>query len=305
MTLARMSDIIGPARRDGRGVGAFNLITIEHAEAIVTGAEAAGAPVVLQLSENCVAYHGAVEPIGLAALAIGRAAAVPVVVHLDHATREDLVHAAAAIGIGSVMFDASTLPYDGNVAATRAVGQWCAARGIWVESELGEIGGKDGVHAPGARTRPDEAAAYAAATGVDALAVAVGSSHAMLTRDAVLDLDLISAIRAATSVPLVLHGSSGVPDQTLTAAVAAGMTKINIATQLNKVWTAAIRERLAADPVLVDPRRYTAAARDAVSAEVTRLLAVLHAGPRPEPELSAAAAGQVPARPVAATERMK
>jgi ketose-bisphosphate aldolase len=310
-----MSDIIGPARRDRRGVGAFNLITIEHAEAIVTGAEAAGAPVVLQLSENCVAYHGAVEPVGLAALAIARAAAVPVVVHLDHATREDMVHAAAAIGIGSVMFDASALPYDGNVAATRAVGLWCAARGIWVESELGEIGGKDGVHAPGARTRPAQAAAYAAATGVDALAVAVGSSHAMLTRDAVLDLDLISAIRDATSVPLVLHGSSGVPDQTLTAAVAAGMTKINIATQLNKVWTAAIRERLAADPGLVDPRRYTAAARDAVSAEVTRLLAVLHVGPRPEPELSAAPARQVPARqvparqvparPVAATERMK
>lgn len=274
-----MSEIIGAARAAGRGVGAFNLIGIEHAEAIVSGAEAARAPVVLQISENCVAYHGALEPVGLAALAIARAAAVPVAVHLDHATREDLVRRAAAIGIGSVMFDASVLPYAGNVSATRSIAGWCAERGIWVESELGEIGGKDGVHAAGARTRPDQAAAYAAATGVDALAVAVGSSHAMLTRDAVLDLDLISAIRDATTVPLVLHGSSGVPDGTLTAAVTAGMTKINIATQLNKVWTAAVRDRLGADPALVDPRRYTAAARDAVSAEVARLLAVLRAAP--------------------------
>jgi fructose-bisphosphate aldolase class II len=153
---------------------------------------------------------------------------------------------------------------------------------MWVEAELGEIGGKDGAHAAGARTRPDEAAGYAAATGVDALAVAVGSSHAMLTRDAALDLELITRIRRAVSVPLVLHGSSGVPDHVLTAAIGAGMTKINIATRLNKVFTAAVRDRLAADAALVDPRRYGAAGRDAVASEVARLLAVLRAcaGPR-------------------------
>jgi fructose-bisphosphate aldolase, class II len=133
------------------------------------------------------------------------------------------------------------------------------------------------VHAPGARTRPDEAAAYVSATGVDALAVAVGTSHAMLTRDAVLDFDLIGQIRARVpaSVPLVLHGSSGVPEEALGKAIMAGMTKINIATQLNKVFTAAVRERLAADQRLVDPRRYGAAGRDAIAAEVTRLLAVV------------------------------
>ncbi len=119
--------------------------------------------------------------------------------------------------------------------------RWCQDRGIWVEAELGEIGGKNGVHSPGARTQPDEAAAYVAATGVDALAVAVGSSHAMLTRDAALDLELIAKIRDAVSLPLVLHGSSGVPDDGLAAAIRAGMTKINIATQLNKAFTAAVR----------------------------------------------------------------
>jgi fructose-bisphosphate aldolase class II len=279
MPAVQIGAIVGPARDAGRGVGAFNVIGIEHAEAIVTGAEAADAPVVLQISQNCVAYHGSLEPIGLAAMAIARSAAVPVAVHLDHADDEGLVHAAAGIGFGSVMFDASTLPYEANVAATSAVAAWCHARGIWVESELGEVGGKDGVHAAGARTDPGEAAAYAAATGVDGLAVAVGSSHAMLTRDAVLDLDLISAIRRATAAPLVLHGSSGVPDATLAAAVTAGMTKINIATQLNKVFTRAVRDLLAAHPALVDPRRYAAAGRDAISAEVTRLLGVLSAAP--------------------------
>jgi fructose-bisphosphate aldolase class II len=277
MTAAGLAEIVGPASAAGRGVGAFNIIGIEHAEAVIAGAEAAGAPVVLAISQNCVAYHGALEPIARAALAVAAAAAVPVAVHLDHATEEGLVADAVAVGLGSVMYDASAAPYDQNVRATAEVAQWCHERGVWVEAELGEIGGKDGVHAAGARTSPGEAARYAAAAGVDALAVAVGSSHAMLTRDAVLDVGLIAEIHRAVPVPLVLHGSSGVPDAGLTAAVAAGMTKINVATQLNKAFTGAVRASLAADQALVDPRRYGAAAREAVATEVTRLLGVLRA----------------------------
>jgi fructose-bisphosphate aldolase class II len=277
MPAVGMAEIVGPAFAGGRGAGAFNIIGIEHAEAIVAGAEAAGAPVVVAISQNTVRYHGAVEPIARAALALAGTAAVPVAVHLDHATGEDLVRAAVAVGVGSVMFDASAVPYEQNVAATAEVTRWCHERGVWVEAEIGEIGGKDGAHHPRTRTKPGEAASYATATGVDALAVAVGSSHAMLTRNAVLDMDLIAAIHRAVPVPLVLHGSSGVPDAGLAAAVAAGMTKINVATQLNKAYTGAVRACLAADPALVDPRRYGAAARDAVAAEVTRLLGLLGA----------------------------
>jgi len=277
MPAAGMAEIVGPARAAGRGVGAFNIIGIEHAEAVIAGAEAAGAPVVLAISQNCVAYHGALQPIARAALAVAAAAAVPVAVHLDHATGADLVRDAVAVGLGSVMYDASAAPYEQNVRVTAEVARWCHERGVWVEAEIGEIGGKDGVHAAGARTSPGDAARYAAATGVDALAVAVGSSHAMLTRDAVLDEDLIAEIHRAVPVPLVLHGSSGVPDAGLAAAVAAGMTKINVATRLNKAFTGAVRACLAADPALVDPRRYGAAAREAVAAEVTRLLGVLRA----------------------------
>jgi fructose-bisphosphate aldolase, class II len=277
MPAAAMSEIVGPASAAGYGVGAFNIVGIEHAEAVVAGAETAGAPVVLQISQNCVAYHGALGPIARAALAVAQAAAVPVAVHLDHATGEGLVREAAAVGLGSVMYDASGLPYPDNVAATARIARWCHERGMWTEAELGEVGGKDGVHSARARTRPDEAAGYAVATGVDALAVAVGSSHAMLTRDAVLDLDLIARIHRAVPVPLVLHGSSGVPDKGLAGAVTAGMTKINIGTQLNKAFTAAVRACLDRDPALVDPRRYGAAAREAVAGEVAHLLSVLRA----------------------------
>jgi fructose-bisphosphate aldolase class II len=122
------------------------------------------------------------------------------------------------------------------------------------------------------RTDPVEAAAFAQDTGIDALAVAVGSSHAMTERTAQLDLGLIAEIRAAVEVPLVLHGSSGVPDDGIAAAVRAGMTKVNIATHLNSVFTAAVRSRLEADPRLVDTRRYLGPAREAVQAEAARLL---------------------------------
>jgi len=162
------------------------------------------------------------------------------------------------------------------VAATAAVVAYCHERQVWVEAELGEVGGKDGVHAPGARTDPDDAAAFVRATGVDALAVAVGSSHAMLTRDAALDEDLIAALRDAVPVPLVLHGASGVSDDGLARAVARGIVKVNVGTQLNKAFTAAVRDYLAGNPDVVDPRKYLEPGRVAMAAEVAHMLGVLH-----------------------------
>ncbi|WP_214414868.1 class II fructose-bisphosphate aldolase [Sphaerisporangium fuscum] len=272
MPLVTTGDIVRAARW---GVGAFNVIQLEHAEAIVTGAEAAQSPVVLQISENCVRYHGALKPLALACLAVAEASEVPVAVHLDHATDRALVEEAVGLGIGSVMYDASALPDAENVTATAEITAWCHERGAWVEAELGEIGGKDGVHAPGVRTKPQEAVSYVAATGVDALAVAVGSSHAMTTKDAVLDLELIAELRDAVPVPLVLHGSSGVPDDTLRAAVRHGMKKINIATHLNNAFTGAVRAHLSANPKAVDSRKYFKDGRDAVAREVTHLLDLL------------------------------
>ncbi|MEU9749825.1 class II fructose-bisphosphate aldolase [Streptomyces niveus] len=274
MPLTRTDEIIDSAYRDGVGVGAFNVVQLEHAEAIVAGAEEARLPVILQVSENTVRYHGSIVPIGSASLALARLADVPVAVHLDHAESVDLVYEAVELGFSSVMFDASKLPYDENVAATRDITAYCHDSSAWVEAELGEVGGKDGAHAPGVRTDPGEARAFVEATRVDALAVAVGSSHAMLSRDAVLDFALIAKLREAVSVPLVLHGSSGVADPDLRAAVASGMTKVNVSTHLNSIFTRTVRDGLGRSAT-VDPRKYLGPARDAVASEVARLLRVL------------------------------
>jgi len=269
--------IIGSADRGGFAAGSFNVIQIEHAQAILAGAQVAKAPVILQISENAVAYHGGLAPIAAAARAAAEQSGAPAALHLDHATRFELIREAADCGFGSVMFDGSTLPWADNVRTTAEVTAWCHDHGLLVEAELGEVGGKDGAHTPGVRTDPGEAASFVAETGVDALAVAVGSSHAMTVREAALDLALIAELHAAVPVPLVLHGSSGVPDDTLRAAVGAGMRKVNISTHLNRLFTEAVREALAADPAVVDPRRWLAPARDAVTAEVARLLGVLGA----------------------------
>jgi fructose-bisphosphate aldolase class II len=278
MPLASTADVVTSASRDRRGVGAFNVVQLEHAEAIVSGAARAHAPVILQVSENTVRYHGGLEPVALATLSIARRAAVPVAVHLDHAESPELVHEAVKLGFSSVMFDASNLAYEANVAATAEVVAHCHARAVWVEAELGEVGGKDGAHAPGARTDPEEAASFVAATQVDALAVAVGTSHAMLTQDARLDFELIRQLGLRVPIPLVLHGSSGVPDADLTRAVAVGITKVNIATRLSKAFTAAVRIYLEQNSSDVDTRAYLGRAREAVAAEVSRLLQVLGSG---------------------------
>ncbi|MEV0127628.1 class II fructose-bisphosphate aldolase [Dactylosporangium sp. NPDC050688] len=268
-------EIVEAARAAGVGVGAFNVITVEHAEAIVAGAEAAGRPVVLQISENAVKFHGGrLGPIAAAARRVAELAAVPVGLHLDHVEDDELFDQAAAHGFGSAMYDASRLPFAANVAATRAAAARGHAAGIWVESELGEVGGKDGAHAPGVRTDPVEASAYVEATGVDALAVAVGSSHAMTRRTAALDHALIARLRDAVTVPLVLHGSSGVPDEELRTAVRGGLVKINIGTALNVAFTGAVRSALQ-DAAVVDPRRYLKAARAAMADTVTHALRVV------------------------------
>lgn len=277
MPLVTAHQLVDRARAERRGVGAFNVIQIEHAEAFVAAAARAGTGVVLQISQNAAAYHGGLEPIALATLAIARAATAPVVVHLDHAEDRALVSEAIALGLTSVMYDGSALDYDDNVAATAAVVREAHARGVFVEAELGKVGGKDGVHAPGVRTDPAEAVGFVAATGVDALAVAVGSSHAMTDRTASLDFERIAELREAVPVPLVLHGSSGVADDDLTRAVKEGMTKINISTHLNNTLTRALRAHLDTHPAVVDPRKYLGAGRDAMRDEVVRLLTVLDA----------------------------
>jgi fructose-bisphosphate aldolase class II len=278
MPLVGTGELVTQARSVGHAVAAFNVITLEHAAAIAAGAEAAGISAILQISENAVKFHGGrLGPIAAASARVARASSVPLALHLDHVESVELLYAAHAEGFGSVMFDASKLGYGANVGATARAVRWGHGRGIWVEAELGRVGGKEGqapldAHAPGVRTDPAEAAAYAADTGVDALAVAVGNSHAMAERTAALDHELIARLRQAVPVPLVLHGSSGVPDEEIRRAVASGMAKINVGTALNAAYTAAVRAFLEANPGVVDPRKYLAPARAAMAETVVRFL---------------------------------
>jgi len=281
MTVVGTGELIAEAQRSGRALPAFNVITLEHAEAIVAAASQSGRGVVLALSENAIRYHdGAAEPVLAAVHALATRSETPLGIHLDHliddALVDEAVHGRLRPYVSSLMYDGGALPYADNLARTQQVVDAGHAAGLWVEAELGYVGGKPGVaqsaHAPGVRTDPTEAAAFVAATGVDALAVAVGSSHAMTTRTARLDHRLIAALHDAVPVPLVLHGSSGVPADELARAVSAGITKINVGTALNVAMTASLRDTLDADPGVTDPRRYLAPARLAMRETVLRIL---------------------------------
>ncbi|ALV37435.1 ketose-bisphosphate aldolase [Streptomyces sp. CdTB01] len=281
MPLVTTGELVARAAAAHSAVPSFNIITLEHVEAVVAGAEAADAPVVLQVSENAVKFrYGRLLPLARAAVAVAERAAVEVALHLDHVQSDDLLRQAADAGFSSVMYDAARLPYEANLAATRAAADWAHAQGLWIEAELGQVGGKAGqpaldAHAPGARTDPDQARAFVADSGVDALAVAVGSTHAMTTRTAALDHTLLKRLSAALDVPLVLHGSSGVPDDELVAAVAGGISKVNVGTALNIAMTGAIRDFLAAHPEAVDSRKYLGVGREAMAQAVTGIIRTL------------------------------
>jgi fructose-bisphosphate aldolase class II len=259
------------------------VITLEHAEGIAEGLEAAGVPGILQVSENAVRFHGGrMTPLVAACREVAASAGVPVSVHLDHVQdvglARSVVDGAWPLGISSLMVDAAHLAYEENVATTARLAAAGHRTSLWIEAELGEIGGKDGAHAPGVRTDPDEAASFVERTGVDGLAVAVGSSHAMTTATAELDLGLIARLAERLPVPLVLHGSSGVPVPTLRDAVAAGIRKINVGTALNVGYTARVRQYLADDAAVTDPRKYLAPAREAIRDAVTELATAVGQG---------------------------
>jgi fructose-bisphosphate aldolase, class II len=283
MTVVTTAELVSQAVARGGAVAALNVITLEHAEAIVTASAESGRSLVLQISENAIRYHRSATPITRAVHALAEESAVPLAVHLDHLTEDGLVDEAVRGAlrplVGSLMYDAGSLPYAENLARTRTVVAAGHEAGLWVEGELGYVGGKPGVassaHAAGVRTDPREAAHFVADTGVDALAVAVGSSHAMAQQTARLDHDLIADLATAVPVPLVLHGSSGVPDDELRRAVDAGIRKVNVGTALNRSLTGSLRAQLAHDPDVTDPRRYLTPARDAMRDAVLHVLELM------------------------------
>lgn len=181
------------------------------------------------------------------------------------------------MGFTAVMFDGSNLPLEENIRLTRQVVEWARPAGVSVEGELGRVlrVGATVEEVRALMTDPDEAVRFARETGIDALAVAVGSVHQMTQQQAVLDVARVGAIRGATGLPLVLHGSSGVAEESLREAIRAGICKVNFATSLNVAFRRGLAQAMAEDPAGVDPRPYLARARDEVAAVVREKIRLL------------------------------
>ncbi len=265
MPLVTSKELFARAQEEGFAIGAFNANNMEQVQAIVETAQEERAPVILQVSQGAIRYAGLEYAAGLVKLAAA-SVDVPVVLHLDHGTSFEQNIQCLRAGFTSLMFDGSALPYAENVAITRRVCEIAHAVGIPVEAELGRVlQAEDGVspeEVAAAMTDPDQAHDFIVRTGADSLAVAVGSVHAMRAQEAGLDLDRIEAIREQTGVPLVLHGSSGVKEESLREAIARGICKINVATYLNQAFVRGLREGLAKNPDEVDPRKFLTLAKE-------------------------------------------
>ncbi|MDI6907501.1 MAG: class II fructose-1,6-bisphosphate aldolase [Thermoanaerobacterales bacterium] len=271
MPLVTTAEILARAEAGGWAVGAFNCNNMEIVQAIVRAAEAEKAPVIVQASQGAIKYAGLDYIAALARQAIAEAA-VPVALHLDHGTSFEQAVRCIRAGFSSVMIDGSHLPLQENIALTRRVVDVARAVGVSVEAELGRIGGTEDDISVGEReaffTVPEEARDFVAATGVDALAVAVGTAHGRYKGVPRLDFERLSKIREIVSAPLVLHGSSGVPAEAIREAVRRGVRKINIDTDIRQAFTDAARCVLATDPGEIDPRRILGPAREAASAVI-------------------------------------
>ncbi|MDI6823397.1 MAG: class II fructose-bisphosphate aldolase [Bacillota bacterium] len=276
MPLVTLREVLVPAAEQGYAVGAFNANNLEYVQAIVTAATAEHAPVIVQASQGAIRHAGLAYITEMVRVA-AREAPIPVVLHLDHGRDLELVRQCIEIGFTSVMFDGSDLPLEQNIRLTARVVEWARPVGVSVEGELGRVP-RVGVKAEEVRalmTDPDQAARFARETGIDALAVAVGSVHQMTQQRAVLDVPRVAAIRRATGLPLVLHGSSGVAEDSLREAIRAGICKVNFATSLNVAFRRGLAEAMAEDPAGVDPRPYLARAREEVATAVRERIHLL------------------------------
>jgi fructose-bisphosphate aldolase, class II len=272
MTRQTVKPYLLRAQQEGWAVGAFNANTLEQIQAIIAAAQQETAPVIIQISHRALQYAGDGNPtLGLrymaeAARVAAESVEVPVSIHLDHAPEAEVLQA-IALGFTSIMFDGGEFPLEENIAATCRVCEAAHSMGVTVEAELGEVPRADlagKFEAADELTDPQEAAQFVKATGIDVLAIALGSVHAVREKTVTLDLDRLRAIRQVVDVPLVLHGSSGVNDEYVTQGIRLGLAKVNVATQLNQSFTRAIRQKLADDPGLVDPRRYLELGRAAM-----------------------------------------
>lgn len=268
MSLVPISVLLQQAEAGGYAVGAFNCNNMEIVQAIVAAAEAEKSPVIMQASQGAIKYAGIEYITALAGIAAENAS-VPVALHLDHGTSFDQVMICIRNGFSSVMIDGSKLPFEENIALTKRVIEVARAVGVSVEAELGKIGGtEDDIHVDDKDalfTNPDEAKEFVERTGVDALAVAIGTAHGQYKGVPQLDFARLQKIRALVNIPIVLHGSSGVPDEAISQAIKLGVRKVNIDTNIREAFVQACRDVLDKDAAEIDPRKVLGPAREATA----------------------------------------
>ncbi len=266
MGLVTSKELLEDARKNGYAVGAFNVENMEMVMAVLAAAEETQSPVIMQTTPSTVKYAGLDYYLANAKAAAMRAS-VPVVMHLDHGNSFGLAMEAYRTGYTSIMIDGSKLPFEENIALTKLVTNACHPGKVSVEGELGKVGGKEDDLVNGDDnpfTDPQEAKEFVERTQVDSLAVGIGTSHGVYKGIPKVNVDCLSAIHAVVDIPLVLHGTSGVPDEQVRECVKRGICKVNYATDLRIAFTKGVKAYMAANPEEIDPKKYSAAGMEEV-----------------------------------------
>ena len=273
--LSPTTTLLDSARDSRYAVGAFNVYNLEGVRAVVSAAETQGSPAILQLHPGALEHGGG--PLVALCLTAAGAASAPMAVHLDHGDSFGDIRAALDSGLTSVMADGSHLAYADNVAFTQEAAELVHGVGGSIEGELGRLAGtEDDLTVPENQaklTDPDRAADFVSETGVDSLAICIGNAHGRYRSEPRLDLERLIAIREAVSVPLVLHGASGLPDSTVRRTIELGVCKFNVNTEVREAYLSALKQslNLSDSPDLLDLMHSGVKAMQAVISAKLRL----------------------------------
>lgn len=268
MALVPVTELLLDAEREGYAVGAFNANNMEIVQAIMNAAIKEQSPVIMQASQGAIKYAGLEFITGMVRLA-AQEADVPIALHLDHGTDFDQIVRCIRSGFTSVMYDGSRLPLEENIAITNKVLEITRPIGVSVEAELGKIGGtEDLIHVEAEDaiyTDPEEARIFVEKTGVESLAIAIGTAHGQYKGEPRLDFERLEKIKGLVNIPIVLHGSSGVPDDQIRRAIDLGVRKINIDTNIREAFVWEAKRQMQENPDEIDPRKILGPAREAAT----------------------------------------
>lgn len=277
MALVTAKQILLDAQAGGYAVGAFNVENMEMVMAVLAAAEEKKSPVIMQTTPSTVKYAGLDYFLANVKTAAERAS-VPVVMHLDHGDSFDLAMKAYRAGYTSIMIDGSKLSFEENIALTRLVTDACHPGDVTVEGELGKVGGKEDDlenDDDNPYTDPNEAKEFVERTNVDMLAIGVGTSHGVYKGTPKVNVERVSEIRELVDIPLVLHGTSGVPDEQVSDCVSRGICKVNYATDLRIAFTKGVKEYMTDNPDGFDPKKYDTVGMDEVKKYVMQKMEIL------------------------------